>query len=865
MMNAVFQKDRVLIFQILKQANKSKRWNYILVLLLLFFFNFSAFGQFKIEGKVFSNDNKSVIPGATIRVLGSLNATSSDAFGLFNLEVQQLPVKLHISAFGYLAETINYVVDSTFIQLLMDKEDRMLDDVIVNRRGRYRNRNNPAVELIKKVIENKDNNSLKRFPFISYDSYEKVSLSMLEPPKWFKNNLVIKNFDFVFENVDTSLVRGERFVPIYLEEKSKHHSSYKSRNEAQAVEVASKKTELDNRFVNNQNIEAFFNHLYTDIDVYNPAILILEKPFLSPVSASGPTFYQYYITDTLVRDDVSVIELSFRPRNKVDRLFRGKLYITDDGKFAIQEAQLQVTKDANLNWVERVDIDLLFDRQLDGSYLQAHSDTRINFGSKDKVGLSGRRFLSYNKYNTSSESVDSSSYTPVFNPDASDSSSTVFWESNRSVQLSQAEQQLYKNVDSLNSMKSFQKTLSLGTLLLTSYKNFGAVDIGPIEYMLSFNDLEGTRLRFGGRASLGSLKKNFFEGYLAYGLKDQRWKTYLGFAQSLNKKAVGVFPAHYVKIVYQNEINQPGKIMGFINGNTLLNSFTRTKLDKWLDNKNVRINHLVEFENHVSIETSFSRLEQAPAGKLAFLLADAGATNVRSLRVSEIGVELRWAPNEEFSQKQLRRKNLLNQYPVFKIGFFNGLKGVLDGQYDYQKLEGEVFKRVLLSQLGFLDVSIGAGKIWGVLPYPLLNIPNANQAFSLSSDAFRLLNSLEFVSDQYSKVNAEYSMLGFVFNKIPLIKYLNLREVFGIQAYYGTLRPENRPENNAEVYLFPRDDEGNTSTFVTKHNTPYVEYYVGLDNIFKVLKVQYIRRTNYLYHFPNIKKGRFQFGISLSF
>lgn len=859
-------RSKVLAFQRSTQSISCKRGKCNLVFLLLVFFSFSAFGQYKIEGKIIADDDQFAIPGATVRVLGSQKATSTDAFGLFSLEVQQLPIKLQVLAFGYLVKSIDYKVDTSFIEIVLTKDDNLLDDVIVKGRSRYKNQNNSAVELIRQVIENKNRNSLERYQSISYDSYEKISLSMLEPPNWFRNNPLTRKYGFVFDNVDTNLVQGKRFVPVYLEEKSKHHSFYDFQKKARTTVFASKQTELDDRFVNNQNIEAFFKHLYTEIDVYDPSILIVDKPFLSPLAESGPAFYQYFITDTLFRENVSVIELSFRPRNKVDRLFRGKLYITNDGKFAIQEAQLRVTRDANLNWVERVDIDLLFERQLDGSYLQAHSDTRISFGTKEKVGLSGHRIVRFNKYDTSAKYIDSASYAAIPTLETRDSSKSAFFlENNRAIQLTQAEQQLYENIDSLNSMASFQNTLSWGTLLLTSYKSVGAVDIGPIEYMLSFNDLEGARLRFGGRTSLGSLKKSYFQGYLAYGLKDQEWKTYLGLAHSLNKLPVGVYPAHYLKVVYQNEINEPGKELGFENGNSLINSFTRTKRDKWLDNKNIRVNHLIEFGNHFSIETSFSRLEQAPAGKLEFLLADPASTNIESLRVSELGLELRWAPNEEFSQKQLSRSNLVNKYPIFNLRYVNGMKGVLGGQYDYQKLEGGVFKRVFLSQLGYLDFHMGGGKIWGTLPYPLLNIPNASQAFSLSSDAFRLLNNLEFVSDQYAKLNVEYSMLGFVFNKIPYIKRLGLREIFGFQGYYGTLRPENRPEYNADVFLFPRDEEGNTSSFVTKNNTPYMEYYVGLDNIFKVLRVQYIRRVNYLNHYPGIKEGRFQFGIALNF
>ena len=268
--------------------------------------------------------------------------------------------------------------------------------------------------------------------------------------------------------------------------------------------------------------------------------------------------------------------------------------------------------------------------------------------------------------------------------------SESFWKENRLVKLSPAEQQLYRNVDSLNNLKSFQRTLSWGMLLFTSFKNVGPFDVGPVEYMYSFNDLEGSRIRLGGRTSLEGSKKNYFEGYLAYGIKDESWKYYLGLTRSLNKRKVGVYPAHYIQAIYQKDVNEPGKGMGFITGNSLASSFSGRKRDKWLYNENIKFSHILEFGKNFRLETSFSRLQQSPAGELEFLLADQTNKRVPSLAVSELGMQLRWAPSEMYYQKNLRRENLSNQFPIFTFRYFAGLKGVLDGQYDYQKVDANV-------------------------------------------------------------------------------------------------------------------------------------------------------------------------------
>jgi hypothetical protein len=847
---------------------KNMKWthklSFLLWIALCVFFQSQAFSQHRIEGKIVSEDSLTAVSGATVRVIGSKQSTSSDTSGLFSFNVEVLPVEVQISSFGYLIETVRYDEHITFLQIHLHKEDRLLDEVLINSRGKYRNRNNPAVALIQQVIEHKKDNSIQQFRPLSYDSYEKISLSLLDAPKWLTNNPITKKFGFIFENVDSSMVSEKSAIPIYLEEKSKRHYQEGSDAGSKVILLGNKSTKFDDRFVNNRNIETIFDYLYDDIDIYDSNILLLNKPFLSPIAETGPLFYQYYITDTLIRDQNKVIEMRFIPRNKEDRLFRGKLYITNDGRFAVQEANLEVLSDANVNWVESADIDLKFKRQSNGSYLPSLSDTRINFGSKEYEALSGRRYVAFDKYDFTAKPLDSVSHVANLGSEANGMNSESFWQDKRTVKLSQAEQQLYKNVDSLNNMKSFQRTLSWGMLLLTSFKSVGLFEVGPVEYMYSFNDLEGNRLRLGGRTSLKWSEKSYFEGYLAYGFKDESWKHYFGLARSLNKRQIGVYPAHYIQAIYQKDVNEPGKRMGFISGNSLVSSFTGKKRNKWLYNENIKLNHVIEFGKHIRLETSFSKLQQSPAGELEFLLAGSSNKEVNSLKASELGIELRWAPNEEFSQKNLRRVNLPNQFPIFNLGYFVGLKGLLDGQYDYQKVDADAFKRVYLSQLGFVDFKLGGGKIWGTVPYPLLHIPNANQAYSLSTDAFELLNNLEFISDRYAKLTVDYSMLGFIFNKIPYVKRLRLREVFGLRAYYGTLRPENRPENNPNTFLFPRDEEGHTSSFITKDRVPYLEYAVGMENIFKVLKVQYVKRLTYLEH-PDVRKGRFQFGIAFDF
>src|SRR5690606_14557873 len=369
--------------------------------------------------------------------------------------------------------------------------------------------------------------------------------------------------------------------------------------------------------------------------------------------------------------------------------------------------------------------------------------------------------------------------------------SVAYWDSERPLALTPAEAKTYANLDSLQNNRSFRRTLKLGYLLSQSYVNAGPVEFGPAEHVYSFNDLEGSRLRIGGRTTREFSERLYAETYMAYGTKDKQLKFYGSAAHTLNGRRVGDYPAHYMQLTYQRDAREPGQLLGFRNGDSFIRSFRNDKQDKWSYFDVWKLSHVVEFGNHFMLQTSLVSQREDPTANLYFITAAASPDTVRTLRNSELVFDLRWAPHEAFFQRNLERSPIINEYPIVNLRYNMGMKGPFGGKYGYHALRLGVFKRLFLSQLGMADINLASGYIFGTVPFPLLDIPYASRSYALTQDAYALMNDLEFVSDQYVKLHVEYRPHGFILNKIPLLKRLKMREVVGFKLLHGNLRPEN--------------------------------------------------------------------------
>ncbi len=736
------------------------------------------------------------------------------------------------------------------ITLDIQMEQPVMNEVVVkSKRGKYRNKDNPAVELIRKVIDNKAANRISAYDYVQYQQYEKMELSLTNKPEKLMKNKLLKNYVFILDNQDTSKVEGKALVPVYLEE-TLSDKYYRKDPEKQKTFITGQKKVNFGEFVDNNGISNYINRLYADINVYDNNITILTNQFLSPVADAAPTFYRFYIRDTVEADGIKLIRLNFTPRNPTDLLFRGTLYVTLDGNYAVQKLNMSISKNANLNWTRELHIKQDFEKGIDGRYHVSLSNMLAEFALSKGAdgGIMGERTVSFKNFVVNQSAPDSIYKAKDLAlgtdpPAATDS----FWTENRHQPLTAIEAKVYSNIDSLQNMKSYRRFMDIATLVLAGYKNFGDYEVGPVNAFYSFNPVEGFRIRAGGRTTPQFSKRLYLENYIAYGFKDEKTKYFLSTAYSLNKKSIYTFPMNYVKVSYQYDTKIPGQELQFVQEDNFLLSFKRGENDKFLYNNIFKAEYVREFGKNISYNLGFKHWKQAPAGAITFdKTVDNETVSVDNITTTELSAELRWAPHEQFYQGKVYRIPIFNKYPIFKLRYIAGIKGLFNSEYNYHNLNLSVFKRVYFSQFGYADVSAEGGYIFGKLPYPLLTIHRANQTYAYQLNSFNLMNALEFISDHYASVNMDYYFNGFILNKVPLIKKLKLREVASAKILYGGVRDENNPATAGSEMIFPKDNTTGSSTSFALNGQPYVEVSVGLANIFKLLRVDVVKRLTYL-------------------
>lgn len=640
---------------------------------------------------------------------------------------------------------------------------------------------------------------------------KKISLGLSNLSEKFKNRKIFKNYQFLFEKEDAEegAASGSYTLPAYIEERLSQFYTRKKPNTTKQLIKAEQKAQFDPKFVDNSGLSAYFNKLYQDIDIYESNIELVTNQFLSPIAGSSPTFYRFYITDTIKTEQPYLVELSFFPRNKADLLFQGKLYITLDGKYAVKKAELSVSDDINLNFVRDLDVKLDFQQDLNNRYYLRTSSLGLDFSLTDKgTGIKGNRTVTFEDFKTGVARPDSiykgPSVVRVYEQ-TEGTQTSEFWSANRPVPLAKTELNIYKNIDTLQLMTSFQRFMDISALLLSGYKQLGPFELGPVNTFYSFNPVEGFRLRVGGRTTDRLSKRFYAEGYGAYGFKDEKWKYFLSGTYSLNNKSVYTFPQHYLRASFMRDTKIPGQNLEFVQEDNFLLSFKRGENERYLYNDIYRLEYKREFQNNFSYTLGISKWKQQPAGILTYQMLDENGNNklFNELNTTEVSLSLRYAPHEEFYQGKLYRTPIYNKYPIFYMNYVGGIKGILDGEYDYHNFTLGADKRFYFSQLGFADVNIEGNYIAGSnIPFPFLNIHRANQTYAYQLRSYNLMNFLEFVSDHSVAANVQYYMNGFLLNKMPLIKKLKWREVFSVKAIYGGLRNENNPVYNDKVFQF---------------------------------------------------------------
>ena len=802
-----------------------------------------------IKGAIIDAETNEVVPFATVSFVGISVGTRSDDDGTFELASFDGTDKIKIVCIGYESQIVH--VDKgkkQTVTIKLKSSTKAIDEVFVRpKKQRYKKRDNPSIDLINQVIAHRDKNRKENLDYYEYEKYEKLLFGLSNITEEFRQRRAFRKFQFIFNNLDTTKIQGKQVLPVYLKESLSDYYYRKTPKTTKDVLKANKMVGFEG-YVDNQGLSDYLKYLYQDIDIYDNNIIVLTNPFLSPIASSATTFYKYFIVDTSYVGNTKCIKMFFSPYNKNDFLFQGYLYIMKDSSYAVKKVDMYVNKNINLNWVKSLRLKQEFNNIENHGWMLTHDEIDIDFGvSENSTGLYGQRAVSYSKYKINQARPDSV-YAGSMKDEPMHEKPDTFWVAHRHVPLERTEEGIYATMDSVKKVPAFKHTMSLLMLLIAGYKDFGYFEVGPVNSFYSYNPIEGFRGRVGGRTTPKFSKKINFETYLAYGFKDEKAKYYLGSTYSFTQHSIYEFPVKSFRVCYQNDTKIPGQDLQFIQEDNVLLSIKRGVNDKLFYNKTIKFEYLNEFENHFSFTTSYQFNKQTPGGNLYFTDSSYSRyfNTVPYINVSELSLTLRYAPHEKFYQGKQFRIPLASEYPVLQLQYTLGSK-LIGNDYNYHMFKAMISRRFYFNVLGYSDVIFEAGKQFGRVPYPLLMIHRANQTYSYQIMSYNLMNFLEFVSDQYVSLNVDHCFNGFFFNKIPLLKKLKFREVFACKILYGSVSNENNPKYHPELFKFPTEKNGTPITY-TLEKEPYIEASAGISNIFKMFRVDLVKRLTYLDH-----------------
>jgi hypothetical protein len=814
----------------------------------------------RIKGKVTDAKTGETLPFVNVSVVGTQQGTQTDMNGNFYLEIPQPKPTLRIAFVGYTPEVKTLeggkIINVVFKLKIQSSEIQEI--TVKGKKDKYRNKDNPAVVLIRKVIERKDKNRIESLDFYQFNKYEKLEFDLSNISEKFRNKRSLRKFDFVFNHLDTSQITGKVNLPMYLKETVSDVYFRKKPESKKEIVNAEKMTGLGN-YVDNNGIKLYLEALYQDVNVYDNNILLLATQFLGPTAPVAPQFYRYVIIDTTNYKGIKCVNLGFSPRNTNDQLFQGTMLVALDSSYAIRKVQMGFSKDINVNFVTDLRVVQEYDFIDNQGLMLTKDDLAIEFNLLKKengMGLFGQRSVSYNQYQVN-KIIPEKQFEGLsvdISKDANQKDDS-FWQKARHQELSDKEKGIYSMVDSVKKVPAFQRFMNTATFLLEGYKPIGGFEIGPVNTFYSFNPIEGFRLRLGGRTTANFSEKMAFETYGAYGFEDRRSKFFGSATFSLTDHNTYTYPIKHLRLSYQNEIKIPGQELQFVQEDNILVSFKRGINNRMTYNKVWNIDYLNESRSGLSINVNFKNIRQEPTGQLFFnyTTPEGNPVNLPEVVSSELMLGLRYAPNEQFYQGKNYRIPIINKYPSFQIRYTVGIKDFLGSDYQFHRLIGYANKRMYLPPIGYTDFTLEGGKTFGKLPFILLTIHRANQSYTYQPEAFNMMNFLEFVSDTYGSVFIDHHFNGFIFNKLPLIKKVKLREVVTFKGLWGKLSDENRPTPKNNLPLFPRDANNQPTTF-SLADKPYMEMSFGIENIFKVLRLDFVKRLSYLDN-PNVNSN----------
>ena len=836
----------------------------------------------QLRGYIIDEATGDSIPYASCIYRGHNVAVASNINGQFTIARHEGWV-LTFSAVGYVSKSITITASTKQnFNVKLKPDTKALKEVVVKtKRKRYSRKNNPAVELMKKVVEAKKRTDLDNRDYYQYNKYQKLTLALnditpekLEEPK-------MKKKPWLKDQVEKCEYNGKLILPVSVDETVTQKIYRKHPHSEKNIVKGQNSTGVNDLFQTGDILNTVLKDVFTDVNIYDDQIRLLQFPFTSPIGKDAVAFYRFYIMDTLYVERDKCIHLHFLPNNQQDFGFRGDIYILADSSYQVKRCELTIPKKSDVNFVENMKIVQEFTQLPDSTWVLSVDDmlAEIKLASfiKEAAVIRTTRLTDY-AFDPLPKQLFKGKAKDVKEADAM-MRDEAFWNKYRQVSLTKSESKMDAFVNNLSQIKGFKYIIFGLKALIENFVETGnpsKVDIGPINTMLTSNTVDGLRTRISAQTTAKLNPHWFASGYFARGWKSEKNYYKADLIYSFNKKEYlpREFPKRTLTLSSTYDIMAPSDKFMKTDKDNVFTSFKWSKVDKMMFYNRQEIKYEREedwgFKTTLGFKTEENEgalgLDFTPLSELSRLYTDVdGSTAMprsNKFRTSEFHAEFRFAPGETFINTKQRRLKINLDAPVFTLGHTVGIKGFLGGDYRYNYTEANIYKRFWMKSWGKIDCYLKGGIQWNQVPYPLLIMPETNLSYIIQDETFELIDNMEFLNDRFASLYISWDFNGKIFNRIPLLKKLKWREYVGFRCLWGGLSDKNNPflEQNANsdiLMLFPEGCR------VMDSKKPYYELSVGIHNIFKLIHVEYVRRLNY--HYANTHKDGVRFMVRMTF
>ncbi|WP_294671725.1 DUF5686 family protein [uncultured Fluviicola sp.] len=782
--------------------------------------------QTKVSGRVIDAQTGEGMPDVRVRFQNSKIGTLTDSLGFYTLQTYYATdsITYMMPEFNLVTKTVKkdqeQVIDVKLTEAIVD-----ITEVTVKPPDEF-----PSTTLHKKVIAHKDINNKEKLSSYDYELYNKIQIDLNNIGDKFKDRDIVKRLDVVMNYLD-SIDGGKTYLPVIL---SENISQFSYKNNPKKKRELVSATRISG--IENLQLNQFLGEMYLDFNIYDNYLNIFQKAFISPVANFARNYYKFYLEDSMFIDNNWCYKLRFAPKRTGDMTFEGEMWINDT-TYAVKSFKAKLSPWANINYVQDLYMEHQFDQVQPEVWMLTEEkmilDLKVTKGTK-LYGFYGRKYSSRKNFVINKEHPDDyykSDFTVEF-ADSAKIRDRDYWIAHRHIPLNDQENGIDNMVDSLNHDPFFKFLKNSTYMLATGYYPVGKIEIGSIYSLFSVNPVEKFRTGLAIRTSNAFSRRIEFGGRLYYGFGDERFKYGLTTRINITPKKRGLLILYGNRDIEQIGISPTAAAVG-----STFSSLLRTgPLDKLTFVDKAGINLEKDLGKDFIIFGGFEWKEYTPLGLATYERRNefGGLDTIRHIQSSEVTLRFRWCKDEEFISGNFDRTTLPSKFPILSVQGIFGIKGVFGSDYNYQKLEFAMEHNRNIGVLGRLRYGVNAGVVMGTVAYPFLKVHEGSQSYWLYTNSFNRMSYFEFISDRYVGGFIEQHWQGLLFDRIPLIKKLKWRLVTTGRITYGAIS-----QRHNDVMIIP--------SFTKQFGgIPYAEASVGIENIFKLGRVDLVWRITHL-------------------